>query len=491
MDDVKVKQLTNRVVLTINALLSSFLAVGYTLEYFKGARELSYVLFFVAVVVIPIMWAIIAYQRNKDGSNIKYITLVGYLVVYTIALVTSTSQLAFVYIFPIIVMYLLYFNLKLTVYSYSYVFLLNIGVIAYKAIFVGVTTKETTDLTIQFAAITLFGVSIILATRLSNLFNFSKINNIKGQQQKQEEILSKVMGAANVLEANAKDLQSFMTQFNMSMDQVTGAIDEISRGAQDTSENMTEQSNYCSKINDVIESTSVLSQQMGELSRNSSEEVNQGLRIVNLLNEKATIVNEQSGRVGELILELKNKTDEILGITSIIEGISGQTNLLSLNASIEAARAGEAGKGFAVVADEIRQLADQSRQSSSKISKIINDLNVKVTECVEQIESTKDANLEQNEYIVNTKKVYEDISRNTSKLSQNIEEVTSKISTIVNSNQQIKEGINRIAAVSQQTAASSQEANAMASENKQSAEQLLKKINEIMETSQKMKKYAD
>ncbi len=490
MNDNKVKHLTNKVVLIINSILSIFLVVGYTVEYFKGTRSLQYIAFFVIIVIVPITIAVITYYRNKQSDMMKYITLVGYLIIYTIALTTSTSALSFVYIFPIILMYMLYFNLKLTLYSYLYIFLLNVGVIGYKFISGAVTVKNSTDLTIQFAAITLFGFAIIIATQISNLFNYTKINSIKSQQEKQQEILTNILKDAEIMGSNAKELQAFMAKFSLSMKQVTSAIDEISKGAQETSENMTQQAIYSEKISELIDITSKLSKQMGVLSKSSSEDVEKGIDIVNQLNNKAIIVNEQSERVEELIHELKDKTLEILGITSIISGISAQTNLLSLNASIEAARAGESGKGFAVVADEIRQLADQSKESSAKISAIINDLNTKVIECFGEIENAKAANTEQNECIRNTKAVYDNISKNTNQLFENIEEVSYKIGTIVDSNNQIKESINRIAAVSQQTAAGTEEANAMAYDNLNSAGELVKKINEIIETAEEMKKYA-
>lgn len=487
----KVEQLTNKVVLIINSILSFILVGCYVLEYFKGQRSLQYIVVFVLAVAVPIITAFVIYLRDGESRRIKYFTLIGYLLVYTIAITTSTSSLAFVYIFPIMVMYLLYFNMKLTIYSNAYVFALNLGVVIYKVLSQKLDASGLTNLEIQIASIALFAVSVVLSTKLSNQFNFTKIDNIKKQQEKQEEILSSIIEAANILDTNAKDVQSFMKEFNDSMSQVSCAIEEISKGAQDTSENMTQQTISTGNISDLIQKTSELSKQMGELSKNSTDDVNKGLDIVNQLNQKAIIVNDQSLKVVEHMEELEQKTAEILGITTIIAGISSQTNLLSLNASIEAARAGESGKGFAVVADEIRQLADQSKQSSSKISIIINQLNDTVKDCVDQIQSMKNANYEQNEYITSTKSIYDNISNNTNQLSNNINEVNFKIETIVESNEQIIESINKIAAVSEQTAASSQEANAMATANLQNAEELMKKVNEIIYTSDKMKEYAE
>lgn len=71
--------------------------------------------------------------------------------------------------------------------------------------------------------------------------------------------------------------------------------------------------------------------------------------------------------------EITEKSNSIIEIVNIINGIAAQTNLLALNASIEAARAGEAGRGFAVVADSVRELAEQTSQAVANTTALISE----------------------------------------------------------------------------------------------------------------------
>ncbi|WP_285401516.1 methyl-accepting chemotaxis protein [Luteibacter sp. ME-Dv--P-043b] len=77
---------------------------------------------------------------------------------------------------------------------------------------------------------------------------------------------------------------------------------------------------------------------------------------------------------------IQEGTRSIEDILELIDALSFQTNLLSLNASIEAARAGESGRAFAVVADEVRQLAVRSASASKQIHQLIGDARGRVEE---------------------------------------------------------------------------------------------------------------
>jgi methyl-accepting chemotaxis protein len=115
------------------------------------------------------------------------------------------------------------------------------------------------------------------------------------------------------------------------------------------------------------------------------------------------------------------------GIVGLIGDITGQINLLALNATIESARAGEAGRGFAVVAAEVKNLANQAKQATDKISSEIEALNGISGDVVGALVSIKQAIEHVNEFVTSTAAAVEEQSTVTSDMSDNMQRAAAEL----------------------------------------------------------------
>lgn len=153
---------------------------------------------------------------------------------------------------------------------------------------------------------------------------------------------------------HASDMQSTgVSEQASSINEITASLEEIDKSASQTMEK--------AKI-------------LGQIAEQTSQKGQMGLNAVEHSIEGMKSIQDKVQIIAKTILELSNQTQQIGEITTVVNTLAQQSKMLALNASIEAAKAGEAGKGFAVVAAEVKNLAEQSEQSTAQVQKILEDI---------------------------------------------------------------------------------------------------------------------
>ncbi|MGB4661189.1 MAG: methyl-accepting chemotaxis protein [Mobilitalea sp.] len=204
-----------------------------------------------------------------------------------------------------------------------------------------------------------------------------------------KELIEKVKDVGVELVSTINLLADTSKTFVNSTDDIQVAVAEIEAGIIQLDENSEDCLGQMSTLSDKINLVHVNINRISEITNTTEQSIDTGILTMEELNAKAQDTTLITNRVIDIIKLLEAKTMQIGNIVGVINEISEQTNLLSLNASIESARVGAAGRGFEVIANEIRKLADNSLKSSSQIQKIIKEIVQNIKEAVNTAEEAE------------------------------------------------------------------------------------------------------
>ncbi|WP_430392879.1 methyl-accepting chemotaxis protein [Bacillus suaedaesalsae] len=209
-----------------------------------------------------------------------------------------------------------------------------------------------------------------------------------------QSIVKRTQQASQLTFTTSNDLREAAKEAAASSEQITAAIDEVAKGAeqqtsisQETDEKVTEFLKVAIQLED--QSETVI-----DTAKDTQHNIFSNQEILEKLISGVQSLAEATSDSSKEVIRLEERTKQIRKITVRSNEIASQTNLLALNASIEAARAGEHGRGFSVVADEVRKLAVESNSATVEIETIIKQIlesiEIVSTKMTDSIEKAKD-----------------------------------------------------------------------------------------------------
>lgn len=314
------------------------------------------------------------------------------------------------------------------------------------------------------------------AADIENIANGNISNEISGSSKIAET--DKLITASRILKEKLNDIVTGVNEHVVNLQQDTASLKEradfCNDGTKQISQAMEELSVTAVTLAENVQDVNAKSLEMG----NAITDIDGDVQLLSDNSNHMDKANEDAAKSIETVLDSSNRSSAIVekitnqieetnqAISSINEAvdlimdITGQTSLLSLNASIEAARAGQAGRGFAVVADEIKKLSEQSAQGADAIKQVADNIFEKSNESVALVNEVRELIGKEQEDISVSKESFEILSKTINDNLVAVSRISEKTKQLDTIKQAIIGNINDLSAISEENAASNQEVSA-------------------------------
>ncbi|MEF9426826.1 MAG: methyl-accepting chemotaxis protein [Candidatus Mariimomonas ferrooxydans] len=261
--------------------------------------------------------------------------------------------------------------------------------------------------------------------------NFSSLVQINATSEEITESSEQLFQASSdaystiaEISSAAKSIAKSTEELSTSTEEITASIEQVSANIKEVENNTRESASQTELVKEIASDTGMIN-------------------VADAMEGMEEIIDSVD-RTLELVNNLKTKSGDVEKVLTVIDDVTKQTNVLSVNAAILAAQAGEYGKGFSVVANEIKTLAGRTASSAKEITGIIESIQNGITEAMLVTENSKIKVTNGNALVVKTGEGFREVITSAQKSAEMAKTIRNATEEQVKGIVQMKESMDMI-----------------------------------------------
>ncbi len=317
--------------------------------------------------------------------------------------------------------------------------------------------------------------------------SFEVVNELNASLESLRRLIGNLNYESDQIAAASENLKIAAKNSGDTTEEVAKAMQELACAASNQTDQVTQTANTVEKLGTIVREVSGKTLNIASSSEHVALSAQNGQKLTYDVANEINQIYLATKEIGDVIKELDEATKLIADISSEIRGITDETSLLSLNASIEAARAGEQGKGFSVVATAVGKLSERSREAAYKIDGLTVQMRERAEQAVQLMENGV-ARVEGSKNLAGKAAVtFEGIFNELKMVLAQIGNVAKAATEMGLDNEKVISAVANIAAISEESMASTEEISASAEEQSAAAQEVTTLAENLLQISNEMK----